>query len=141
MQPDSEDLTQRVRENLQALMAQRRLTAVEVARTAGLSRSVVHDLLTGRIASPRLATLQDIAAKGLQVELAALLYGPSGDRPLGDLRALSERLDGLGESRRRQMISCLIDLLRLMTEEAGEGWTLSSDPAQAACLPAPPVSS
>lgn len=121
-----------MREDLQDLLAQRRRTSVELARTAGLSRNVAHDLLTGRIASPRLATLQDIATKGLQVALAALPYGPSGARPLGDQRALSELLDGLGESRRRQMISCLIDLLRLMTAEAAGDQTWGSDPAQTA---------
>lgn len=48
-------------ENLKRVMADRNIGAIKLAQMAGLGRSAVSDILTGKSGSPRLNTLQAIA--------------------------------------------------------------------------------
>lgn len=61
-----------VARNIEAIMERKRLTAVAVARLAGINATGVYDILSGKSRSPRLDTIGKIAA-ALEVPVAVLL--------------------------------------------------------------------
>ena len=66
--------------NLDAIMREREIDASRLARDAGMNRTGVYDILSGKSQNPRLDTLAKLA-KALQVSPAALL----ADRPVSEL--------------------------------------------------------
>lgn len=66
--------------NLDALMRERKIDAAKLARDAGMNRTGVYDILSGKSLNPRLDTLAKLAG-ALRVSPAALLV----DRPVSEL--------------------------------------------------------
>lgn len=61
------DVNNRLRENIQRLMAKRDINAPEVARRSGLNRRMIYDIIEGRSQSPKVETVFKIAeAIGVQ---------------------------------------------------------------------------
>lgn len=68
-----------VAQNLEAAMVRKGTNPAETARNAGLNRTGVYDIISGKSRSPRLDTLHKIAVLGLGIPLSALFAEPSED--------------------------------------------------------------
>jgi transcriptional regulator with XRE-family HTH domain len=78
---------------LEALIAEKGTNPRALALSAGLGPTGVRDILTGKTVSPKLATLQNIAA-ALRVDLSDLTNGPNaGDPPDGEFPHRSAGID------------------------------------------------
>lgn len=86
--------------NIEAVMAQRGLTASALARLANLNPTGIYDILSGKSRSPKIETLAKIAA-ALGVPISILF----DDRPDTSLRAEIEALfDRLPPDERRRLV-------------------------------------
>lgn len=68
-----------VAQNLEAAMVRKGTNPAETARKAGLNRTGVYDIISGKSRSPRLDTLHKIAVDGLGIPLSELFAEPNED--------------------------------------------------------------
>lgn len=78
---ERDEIVMLVAANIQAAMKDRGINRAELARLAGLNATGVYDIISGKSRSPRLDTINKIAA-ALGVPLASLLE----EKPVKELR-------------------------------------------------------
>ena len=76
---ERDEIVMLVAQNIEAAMRRKGTNPSEVARRAGINPTGVYDILSGKSRSPRLDTLNKIAAAGLNMPLSALFVEPSDD--------------------------------------------------------------
>ena len=95
---------------MQALRADRELTQEAVADRIGISQKYLSELERGQ-KSPSWDTLVDIAHKGFEIKLAALMFGV--DEEIGsDAQALSDVLAGRSQEVRYDVLRAVELILR-----------------------------
>ncbi|MEM7523595.1 MAG: helix-turn-helix transcriptional regulator [Pseudomonadota bacterium] len=102
-------------ENLRALSDEKGLSLTTWAIQAGLSRTGVTDILSGRSRSPGLETLEKLAAAA-GVPLSRIIFGPAHQDETREQRELVELVARLPEKMRPRIKSLLEDMLEGVPE-------------------------
>lgn len=94
------DITMIFAANVEAIMKLRGTDAAKLGRDAGMNRTGIYDILSGKSRNPRLDTVEKIAG-ALDVPPSALFV----DRPIDELQAQLYRvLMSLGQEERHKLL-------------------------------------